>query len=117
MLDFFNDNEDCPTCQFQHIDEGFKEEMMVKQKQEVEKYQSGMDKMKSELLSTKERLKEIKEIADKFRDNQLSIMSLNTSIIELEKFNHKLKDEIKSFNGGGVSKSDTDKLKKPKKRT
>ena len=110
MLDFFNDNEDCPTCQ-QHIDEAFKEEMMVKQKQEVEKYQSGMDKMKSELLSTKERLKEIKEIADKFRDNQLSIMSLNTSIIELEKFNHKLKDEIKSFNGGGVSKTDTDKLK------
>ena len=113
MLDFFNDNEDCPTCQ-QHIDEAFKEEMMVKQKQEVEKYQSGMDKMKSELLSTKERLKEIKAIADKFRDNQLSIMSLNTSIIELEKFNHKLKDEIKSFNGGGVSKSDTDKLKNPK---
>ena len=114
MLDFFNDNEDCPTCQ-QHIDEAFKEEMMVKQKQEVEKYQSGMDKMKSELLSTKERLKEIKEIADKFRDNQLSIMSLNTSIIELEKFNHKLKDEIKSFSGGGVSKSDTDKLKNLKK--
>ena len=110
MLDFFNDNEDCPTCQ-QHIDEGFKEEMMVKQKQEVDKYQAGMDKMKSELSLTKERLKEIKEIADKFRDNQLSIMSLNTSIIELEKFNHKLKDEIKSFNGGGVSKSDTDKLK------
>ena len=110
MLDFFNDNEDCPTCQ-QHIDEVFKEEMMVKQKQEVDKYQAGMDKMKSELSLTKERLKEIKEIADKFRDNQLSIMSLNTSIIELEKFNHKLKDEIKSFNGGGVSKSDTDKLK------
>ena len=109
MLGFFNDNEDCPTCQ-QHIDEVFKEGMVVKQKQEVEKYQSGMDKMKSELLSTKERLKEIKAIADKFRDNQLSIMSLNTSIIELEKFNHKLKDEIKSFNGGGVSKSDTDKL-------
>ena len=110
MLDFFNDNEDCPTCQ-QHIDEGFKEEMMGKQKQEVDKYQAGMDKMKSELSLTKERLKEIKEIADKFRDNQLSIMSLNTSIIELEKFNHKLKDEIKTFNGGGVSKSDTDKLK------
>ena len=110
MLGFFNDNEDCPTCQ-QHIDEVFKEGMVVKQKQEVEKYQSGMDKMKSELLSTKERLKEIKGIADKFRDNQLSIMSLNTSIIELEKFNHKIKSELQSLNGGGVSKSDTDKLK------
>ena len=110
MLDFFNDNEDCPTCQ-QHIDEVFKEEMMVKQKQEVDKYQAGMDKMKSELSSTKQRLKEIKGIADKFRDNQLSIMSLNTSIIELEKFNHKIKSELQSLNGGGVSKSDTDKLK------
>ena len=110
MLDFFNDNEDCPTCK-QHIDEVFKEEMMVKQKQEVDKYQAGMDKMKSELSSTKQRLKEIKGIADKFRDNQLSIMSLNTSIIELEKFNHKIKTELQSLNGGGVSKSDTDKLK------
>ena len=110
MLDFFNDNEDCPTCK-QHIDEVFKEEMMVKQKQEVDKYQAGMDKMKSELSSTKQRLKEIKGIADKFRDNQLSIMSLNTSITELEKFNHKIKSELQSLNGGGVSKSDTDKLK------
>ena len=110
MLGFFNNNEDCPTCQ-QHIDEMFKEEMTKKQKQEVDKYQTGMDKMKSELLSTKERLKEIKEIADKLRDNQLSITSLNTSIVELEKFNSKLETELQSFNGGGVSKTDTDKLK------
>ena len=110
MLDFFDNNADCPTCQ-QHIDEMFKEEMTSQQKQEVKKYQTGMDKMKSELTSTKQRLKEIKEVADKIRDNQLSIAQLNTSIVELEKFNTKLETEIKSFNGGGVSKSDTDKLK------
>ena len=110
MLDFFDNNADCPTCQ-QHIDEVFKKEMTSQQKQEVDKYQTGMDKMKSELSSTKERLKEIKEIADKIRDNQLSIAQLNTSIVELEKFNTKLETEIQSFNGGGVSKSDTDKLK------
>ena len=110
MLDFFDNNADCPTCQ-QHIDEMFKEEMTSQQKQEVDKYQTGMDKMKSELSSTKERLKEIKEIADKIRDNQLSIAQLNTSIVELEKFNTKLETEIESFNGGGVSKTDTDKLK------
>ena len=110
MLDFFDNNADCPTCQ-QHIDEMFKEEMTSQQKQEVKKYQTGMDKMKSELSSTKQRLKEIKEVADKIRDNQLSIAQLNTSIVELEKFNTKLETEIESFNGGGVSKTDTDKLK------
>ena len=110
MMDFFDNNADCPTCQ-QHIDEVFKKEMSSQQKQEVDKYQTGMDKMKSELSSTKERLKEIKEIVDKIRDNQLSIAQLNTSIIELEKFNTKLETEIQSFNGGGVSKTDTDKLK------
>ena len=110
MLDFFDNNADCPTCQ-QHIDEMFKEEMTSQQKQEVKKYQTGMDKMKSELTSTKQRLKEIKEVADKIRDNQLSIAQLNTSIVELEKFNTKLETEIESFNGGGVSKTDTDKLK------
>jgi DNA repair exonuclease SbcCD ATPase subunit len=110
MLDFFDNNADCPTCQ-QHIDEMFKEEMTSQQKQEVKKYQIGMDKMKSELTSTKQRLEEIKEVADKIRDNQLSIAQLNTSIIELEKFNNTLETEIESFNGGGISKSDTDKLK------
>ena len=110
MLDFFDNNADCQTCQ-QHIDEMFKEEMTSQQKQEVKKYQTGMDKMKSELSSTKQRLKEIKEVADKIRDNQLSIAQLNTSIVELEKFNTKLETEIQSFNGGGVSKTDTDKLK------
>ena len=110
MLDFFDNNADCPTCQ-QHIDEMFKEEMTSQQKQEVKKYQIGMDKMKSELTSTKQRLEEIKEVAYKIRDNQLSIAQLNTSIIELEKFNTKLETEIESFNGGGISKSDTDKLK------
>ena len=114
MLDFFDNNADCPTCQ-QHIDEMFKEEMTSQQKQEVKKYQTGIEKMKSELSSTKQRLKEIKEVADKIRDNQLSIAQLNTSIVELEKFNTKLETEIELFNGGGVNKTDTDKLKNLKK--
>ena len=114
MLDFFDNNADCPTCQ-QHIDEVFKEEMTSQQKQEVKKYQTGIEKMKSELSSTKQRLKEIKEVADKIRDNQLSIAQLNTSIVELEKFNTKLETEIELFNGGGVGKTDTDKLKNLKK--
>ena len=114
MLDFFDNNADCPTCQ-QHIDEVFKEEMTVQQKQEVKKYQTGIEKMKSELSSTKQRLKDIKEVADKIRDNQLSIAQLNTSIVELEKFNTKLETEIELFNGGGVGKTDTDKLKNLKK--
>ena len=114
MLDFFDNNADCPTCQ-QHIDEVFKEEMTSQQKQEVKKYQTGIEKMKSELSSTKQRLKEIKEVADKIRDNQLSIAQLNTSIVELEKFNTKLETEIELFNGGGVNKTDTDKLKNLKK--
>ena len=114
MLDFFDNNADCPTCQ-QHIDEVFKEEMTVQQKQEVEKYQTGIEKMKSELSFTKQRLKDIKEVADKIRDNQLSIAQLNTSIVELEKFNTKLETEIESFNSGSVGKIDTDKLKNLKK--
>ena len=114
MLDFFDNNADCPTCQ-QHIDEVFKEEMTVQQKQEVEKYQTGIEKMKSELSSTKQRLKDIKEVADKIRDNQLLIAQLNTSIVELEKFNTKLETEIESFNNGSVGKIDTDKLKNLKK--
>ena len=41
MIDFFEYNEDCPTCQ-QHIDEVFKSDMITQKNQKQIELQDGM---------------------------------------------------------------------------
>ena len=60
MINFFESNEDCPTCQ-QHIDEVFKSDMISQKKTEADKIQVGMKELKTELDKVSSRKKEIKE--------------------------------------------------------
>ena len=111
LVDFFENNEDCPTCQ-QHIDEVFKFTMIDKKKKESDKVSSGIEELKEELLKVSQRQKEITDISDKIRDNEVHIAKENSSLIQLEKFNATLQTEIVQLNVGEVHKSDHEKLKK-----
>ena len=111
LVDFFENNEDCPTCQ-QHIDEVFKFTMIDKKKKESNKVNSGIEELKEELLKVSQRQKEITDISDEIRDNEVHIAKENSSLIQLEKFNATLQTEIDQLNIGEVHKSDHEKLKK-----
>ena len=110
MIGFFKDNNDCPTCE-QHIDEMFKEKMIVAKTGDVGKIVKGIKELKIELDKTDNRIKEIKYITEKIRRNDVKIAQSNSSITELEKFNTQLETEINVFEKGDVGKSDQDKLK------
>ena len=113
MIGFFENNEDCPTCQ-QHIDEVFKSDMISQKKTEADKIQVGMKELKTELDKVSSRKNEIKEITNEIRNNQVSMAKIDSSIVELEKFNVQLETEISQFKiDGGVS-SDVSKLKELK---
>ena len=109
MTTFFTDNEDCPTCE-QHIDETFKEGMLVKNNKSIDKLEDGLAKLKTELNSVYDRAGEIKKTTKMIADNQVSLAKINTSIKELEKFNVKLQTEIDQYTKDGAGKNDTDKL-------
>ena len=113
MVGFFENNEDCPTCQ-QHIDEAFKTDMISQKRTEADKVQSGMKELKSELDKISLRKKEIKEITDSIRNNQVSIAKIDSSVLELKKFNVQLETEISQFNIDGGTSSDVNKLKELK---
>ena len=113
MVGFFENNEDCPTCQ-QHIDEAFKTDMISQKRTEADKVQSGMKELKSELDKISLRKKEIKEITDSIRNNQVSIAKIDSSVLELKKFNVQLETEISQFKLDGSTSSDVDKLKELK---
>jgi len=113
VVDFFENNDDCPTCQ-QHIDEIFKKEMISDKQKEVIKFSDGLDELEVELRKLRDRQKEISDITDKIRENEVQIAKDNSSVVQLEKFNSTLQTEIKQLLTGDVSKFDYDKLKKSK---
>ena len=113
MIKFFEDNTDCPTCE-QHIDEEFKSSMILHKEKDANKIQAGMKELKVELDKVSSRKKEIKEITDEIRFNQVAMAKIDSSIIELEKFNVQLETEISQFKIDGSTSSDVDKLKELK---
>ena len=113
VVDFFENNDDCPTCE-QHIDEIFKKDMIFKKQKDVDKFSNGLKELEEELKKSKNRQKEISNITDKIRENEVQIAKDNSSVVQLEKFNSTLQTEIKQLLTGDVSKFDYDKLKKSK---
>ena len=113
-VDFFENNDECPTCQ-QHIDEIFKKEMISDKQKDVHKFAIGIKELEEELSKAQERIQEISDIADKIRENEVQIAKENSSVTQLEKFNATLHAEIAQFKTGDVSKSDYNKLKELKK--
>ena len=113
-IDFFENNDDCPTCE-QHIDETFKTNMIVDKQGEYEKYSNGIDELVVELDKTQERHDAIQGIIKQIRENDAHVGSLTFSITEMEKFNATLQSEIEELQSGDVSKSDFKKLEKMKK--
>ena len=63
MINFFESNEDCPTCQ-QHIDEVFKETMITSKKTNIDELDSGLSKLKKELSSVNTLVNDIKTTTD-----------------------------------------------------
>jgi len=114
MIDFFETNEDCPTCQ-QHIDEVFKKDIVVSKKSDIEELQIGMSKLRKELTRATDRTNEIKAITSDIRNNSIKLATIQQSIVELEKFNTKLQTEIEQFTQDGVGRSDITKLEELKK--
>ena len=111
MVEFFENNADCPTCE-QHIDENFKEDMIIKHQEEVNKFTGALVELKETLLKSSKRQEFISEIATTIRENEVHVARENSSIIQLEKFNSTLQMEIDQLQSGETSKPDYNKLKK-----
>lgn len=109
MVDFFEENEDCPTCE-QHIDEMFKKDMISAKGKEVVKFKNALEKMEIAIKQTRNRQKEIVGLMDKIRELEVEVAKENSSLVELEKFNSTLETEIEQLDAGGVGTEDYEKL-------
>ena len=113
-MDFFENNDDCPTCE-QHIDETFKKNMIAKKQVEYDKFDKGVEHLNKQLKISEDLQVAINEYLKKIRENDAEIGNLNYSIKELEKFNKNLQSEIEELESGEISNDDMTKLTKLKK--
>ena len=114
-IKFFDENDDCPVCQ-QHIDEKFKLDIVTEKKNQLEKYQNGLNELSDEVKKTNDKIAEYREIAKVLRDNEVEVATINSTIIQLEKFNSTLEVEIKQLNEGDITNSDMEKLQELQKK-
>ena len=112
MLHFFEENEDCPTCEQPLLNA---EEMISSKQKEVDKFTKALDELQDVLVKSKNRQTEISGILEKIRANEVKAAQRNSSIVELEKFNSTLTNEIATLQSSTVTKEEENKLKKLKK--
>ena len=109
LIKFFEENEDCPTCQ-QHIDEDHKDTMLSNENKKYEKLTVGIKELADKLEATKVKINIINEVNKNIQSNNVEIAKENSSIGELEKFNAALDTEIKQLQDGHVDKKDHEEV-------
>ena len=108
-LDFFEQNDSCPTCT-QKIEETFRDEKIEKERKKVVTLNDGMKDLLKEITNTENKLSEFSGIADKIYDTKIEMSKVESSIKELKRFTDTLHNEIlllqgKDEDGEDISKN------------
>jgi|TARA_B100001094_G_C18174294_1_gene796980 DNA repair exonuclease SbcCD ATPase subunit len=105
-VDFFKDNETCPTCD-QEIAQTFKDEILSTKQGELDELEDGMKQLKQEMENTQKRQEEIETNTQNIRELDVKISSIGYSKSELEKFNVKLETELTQLDSNEKSADET----------
>jgi DNA repair exonuclease SbcCD ATPase subunit len=103
-INFFQDNDNCPTCR-QAIALGFKKEELGLLNVKVDECTHGLSKLEEKLLEEQSKLNVISEVQKKIQALQIKIATNNTSITETNKYIKKLEKQIAELK---VSKANTE---------
>ncbi len=92
-LRFFQEHDDCPTCQ-QSIDEAFKKATIVVKDAKVVELELGMKQIDNAIRTSQKKLDKINEFIITIREKELLISRYETSIAEIEKYKTRIQKEI-----------------------
>ena len=92
--EFYEINDSCPTCK-QSIDQEHKETQLTGNRIKLEEFNSGLEKLSSDVVSLEQRLLEIKNINTHIQEHQSEIVRVNASIIAIQNY---IKRELEQIN-------------------
>lgn len=114
-IQFYEDNDNCPTCQ-QTITEEHKEKHLKEKNDKIVQLNDATTKLSQELVDINERIVKISSVQKHIGAHQSEILKLNTQISSINSYNTKVLQEIKKLEENSVSiGKDDNKLKELKK--
>ena len=97
-LNFFKENDNCPTCT-QKIQTEFRSEKQTYEKAKIVTLNDGMKDLLKEISKVEGQLQDFNKISEKMYETNIEMSKLNTSIDELKKFSDSLHNEILLLEG------------------
>jgi len=96
-LQFFEENNNCPTCT-QKINDEFKKEKCVHETKTVSKLEEGLQELLLEISKNEEKIKEFESISNKINDMRFDLSKLETSLEAIKKHSDDIHEELKMQN-------------------
>ena len=93
-IEFFHDNDTCPTCS-QEIETDFKCETIIKKQLVIDQASDALVKLTDKLEKVNLRLDEIREVKKKISAEDMYIHDTGTKIDHLQKYIEELESEVK----------------------
>ena len=92
-LDFFQENDNCPTCT-QKLEPEFRGEKIAYEKGKITVLEDGMQKLNGEVVKIEEKVNHFGAISKKLSDLYVDIAKVNTSLTELNSYSNRIHEEI-----------------------
>ena len=113
QIQFFQNNDECPSCE-QSITESTKQTQIESRTTKIREIENGIGDLQRLESEEHDRLQSILVDLETIRQHDVEIAKIRTTIVELEKFNVRLKKDIETYESGSISDDDKDKLAKLK---
>jgi len=104
-LEFFEDNDNCPTCT-QKLEAEFRGEKIAYEKGKLTTLNDGMKDLVTEISKAEEQVTAYTNLSNKIRDMNIDLAKLNTSLDGIYEHTTRINKELES-----LSEEDIDKLK------
>jgi DNA repair exonuclease SbcCD ATPase subunit len=110
-ISFYQNNDNCPTCQ-QAIVSETKDKHVTEKQTKISEIQTATTKLEEELQNVHNRLEEIEKIQKHINAHNSEVVKLNTQVTSINSYNTRLSKEIEELRTRTVSTDgDDDKLK------
>jgi DNA repair exonuclease SbcCD ATPase subunit len=110
-INFYQSNDNCPTCQ-QSIASETKDKHVTEKQTKITEIKTATTKLEEELQNVHNRLEEIEKIQKHINAHNSEVVKLNTQVTSINSYNTRLSKEIEELRTRTVSTDgDDDKLK------
>ena len=92
-LEFFQENENCPTCT-QQLEPAFRGEKIAFEKGKITTLEDGLKDLLNEIIKTETRINEMAKVSEKISNLNIEIAKVNASITEINRHSNRINDEI-----------------------